>query len=136
MIPLTRRLAIWGPAAGQMAVIFVLSSIPDLGGLPGGLSDKTGHFLGYGLLAALVLRALAGGRLRGVTWKRAVLAVALCSLYGASDELHQLFVRGRSSDVLDWAADSLGAALSAAGVYALATLLAALESRGPGVRVQ
>lgn len=136
MTLLARRLAIWGPAAGQMAVIFFLSSIPDLGGLPGGLSDKTGHFLGYGLLAALVLRALSGGRLRAITWKRAVAAVALCSLYGASDELHQWFVPGRLSDVFDWVADSLGAAVSAAGVYALATLLVALDPPGPGVRVR
>jgi VanZ family protein len=30
-------------------------------------------------------------------------------VYGASDEFHQRFVPGRTADVLDWLADSLGA---------------------------
>ena len=40
--------------------------------------------------------------------------MALASLYGATDEFHQSFVPGRDSDVLDWVADTLGAALGAA----------------------
>jgi VanZ family protein len=34
--------------------------------------------------------------------------VAAGSLYGVSDEIHQAFVPGRSSDVLDWMADTAG----------------------------
>jgi VanZ family protein len=39
------------------------------------------------------------------------------SAYGASDEWHQSFVPGRSTDVRDWIADTIGAAL-AIGLYA------------------
>lgn len=101
---------LWGPVGLQMAVIFVASSIPDLGGLPGGMSDKSGHGIGYAILGALLLRALAGGRLRGITWQRAAAALLLATLYGVSDEFHQSFVPGRSPDRLDVLADSIGAA--------------------------
>lgn len=104
---------LWGPAIAQMAVIFIASSIPDVGALPGGVSDKGAHALGYGILSALLLRALARGRFAGVTWKTAVVSVFLATLYGASDEFHQMFVPGRSPDIHDVLADATGAALAA-----------------------
>jgi VanZ family protein len=110
---------VWGPAVAQMIAIFVASSIPDLTELPGGISDKTGHFVGYALLGLLVARALAGARLRAVTPGATLLAIALSSCYGATDEFHQRFVHGRSPDVHDWIADTLGA-LAGALLVALA----------------
>ncbi len=107
------RLAwLWGPPAAQMAIIFAASSIPDLGTLPGGVSDSSGHSIGYAILGALLLRALAHGRLSGVTWGRALAAFLLASLYGVSDEAHQAFVPGRFPDPLDLLADSVGAAVA------------------------
>jgi VanZ like family len=103
---------LWGPVALQMALIFAASSIPELGALPGGMSDKSGHGIGYGILGAVLVRALAGGRLNGITWRRAGLAVLLATLYGVSDEFHQSFVPGRSPDRFDVLADCLGAALT------------------------
>lgn len=105
---------LWGPVVLQMALIFAASSIPNLQHLPGGISDKSGHSIGYALLAGFLLRAFAGGRLRGVTWARGVLAIVLATLYGLSDEFHQLFVPGRSSDRYDVVADCLGASLAVA----------------------
>jgi VanZ family protein len=119
-----------------MALIFAASSIPDLGPLPG-MSDKSGHSIGYALLGALLLRALAGGRLRGVTWGRALAAVVLATLYGVSDEFHQTFVPGRSADRFDVLADGIGAtvAVLAAGAAAAARAWGILKfssrSRGP-----
>lgn len=110
--PRRARLFLWGPVVLQMAFIFAASSISDLGTLPVG--DVTGHGIGYALLGALLLRALAGGRFVGVTWGRAVAAVLLATLYGVSDELHQSFVPGRSADRYDVLADCLGAALAVA----------------------
>jgi VanZ family protein len=100
---------VWGPVAAQALAIFYLSSLPDLGPIPGGVNDKTGHVLGYGVLAVVLLRAFAGGRLGGVTWRRGVGTILLSSLYGASDEFHQSFVPGRSPDPADWVADTAGA---------------------------
>ncbi len=70
------------------------------------VDDKIGHFAAYGLLASLVCRALGGG------WRGALIALVAASAYGASDEWHQSFVPGRNSDVADWVADTLGAALA------------------------
>ena len=76
------------------------------------------HFVEYGGLAFLLCRALLG---EGLGWT-AALAVALVatSAYGASDEWHQRFTPGRSADVRDWEADSLGAAVGLMG-YVLAS---------------
>ncbi len=95
----------------QLAIIFAASSIPNLRHIPGGISDKSGHSIGYAILGGLILRALAGGRLQGVTWKRVIAAIVLSTLYGVSDELHQLFVPGRSADPFDVLADTVGATI-------------------------
>lgn len=111
---LVRSLGLWGPVAVQMAVIFTLSSIPDLKALPGGAPDWAGHGSVYALLGALLLRALAGGRREGVTLAVAVWAVGLAAAYGVTDEWHQTFVRGRSATLRDLWADIAGAAIAVA----------------------
>jgi len=120
---------VWGPAVAQMAVIFGASSIPNLGELPGGISDKTGHFTGYAILGTVVVRALAGARWSGVTSRAAVAAMLVSSAYGASDEFHQAFVPGRTPDVNDWLADTSGA-VAAVVVIRLAASVIARWRRG------
>jgi VanZ family protein len=83
------------------AVIFVFSSIPDLGtGL--GTWDlvlrKIAHAGEFALLGLLLARAL---RHDGV-------AVAAGVAYAVSDELHQHFVPGRVGSPLDVAIDAAG----------------------------
>lgn len=72
--------------------------------------DKLGHFAVYGLLGTLLCRM-------GTGWRSAGWAVLAASAYGVSDEWHQSFVPGRSVEVADWLADTLGAAL-ACSLYA------------------
>lgn len=72
--------------------------------------DKVGHFLVYGLLATLVCRMRPG-------WRGALIGLVAASLFGVTDEWHQSYVPGRSSDPMDWVADTLGAAL-AVSLYA------------------
>ena len=109
---------LWVPVAAYMAVIFVLSSIPNPPTVPQPGSDKVLHFLLYGGLAALVVRAAAGGFDRPVTIRTVIVAVMVSALYGATDELHQHFVPPRQMDAWDLAADSVGAAASALALYA------------------
>jgi VanZ family protein len=113
-IVLRSPLFLWGPVVLMLLVIFAASSIPNLKALPGNMSDKSGHSIGYGLLGGLILRALAGGRVRGVTWPYGIAAIALATLYGVTDEFHQLFVPGRSADRYDVLADCIGATLGTA----------------------
>lgn len=119
------------PAALYAGLLFALSAQPNpLPFLPPGLllQDKLLHGLAYTVLGALLLHGFQGS---GCPPRRAlVLAVALASFYGATDEFHQSFVPGRNADVLDWVADTLGAALGA-GAARLATL-ALRRPRGAG----
>jgi VanZ family protein len=45
-----------------------------------------------------------------------LVTILFCSLYGMSDEFHQSFVAGRNSEVADWLADTLGAAIATAAM--------------------
>lgn len=91
---------------------------PDVPG-----NDKMQHFLGYGGLAFLLgcLILLQSGH----SGKRRVMligAMALLALYGAFDELTQLFV-GRSCDLLDWLADLGGSAIGLTAILVLSRLI-------------
>jgi VanZ family protein len=119
-----RLLWVWLPAVAQMAAIFVASSIPNLGELPGGVSPDFGHFVGYALLGGLLARALADARVAGLTTRAAALAWVGSAVYGASDEFHQSFVPGRTPDVNDWFVDIAGAAVAIIACRAMAAAIA------------
>ena len=129
MPAVARWLWLWGPPVGEMAVLFWISSQSDVT-IPGGASDKTAHFAAFFALAALVLRAAAGGRWSGVNGRSAGVAFAVAAGYGALDELHQMLTPGRFPGVDDWVADVLGAATA----LLLALLAAALVRQGRGNR--
>jgi VanZ family protein len=112
-----RAFSLWGAVAAHLLLIFSLSSFPQLPAPPGGFTDKQAHALAYGVLAALLCRALAGGRLARVTVGRALAAALLATAYGATDEWHQSFVPGRQSDAADLWADAVGAAIVAVGCF-------------------
>lgn len=114
---------LWGPVLLVMGLIFFFSSLPDPGGPPGGISDKTAHVLVYAALGASLVRALAGGRITEMTLTRILFAAALGTLYGVSDEIHQHFVPPRTPDILDVAADAVGAFVGAILMTLLARLL-------------
>jgi VanZ family protein len=115
MAPL-RRLDLWLPPVLLMGLIFLFSAQPSLdSGL--GWIDTAGrkliHFAEYALLCFLWWRPLRTGM---PARRAALLALALSSLYAATDELHQSFVDGRHGTPVDWAIDTAGAAVAA---YAL-----------------
>lgn len=100
------------PIVVYAAVIFQLSSRPLR--LPVRIRnlDKVVHFTEYAGLGLLVGRALGG---YGVDRKRALwTGIALGTVYGLSDELHQRFTPHRSFELSDLVADFLG---SSAGAY-------------------
>ena len=119
-----KHVLLWGPVVVVMALIFSASSMSDPGAPPGGLSDKAAHFAAYAALGAALIRALAGGRSAAMTPRRVLLAIALATLYGLSDEIHQSFVPERTPDVMDLTADAVGAA---AGALILTTVARTLN---------
>ena len=87
------------PAALLMAAIFVFSSIPSQEmpsfGFWDTLVKKSGHAIGYGILALLFWYALRWER------KHAWMVFLFVIAYGLLDEFHQSFVPGRHPSILD-----------------------------------
>ena len=69
------------------------------------------HFLEYTVFGLLLAYALG---LRMGLAQSMVLAIVIASCYGVTDEFHQYFVPGRTTDVMDGLVDTIGAALGAA----------------------
>jgi VanZ family protein len=115
-----------------MGLIYWLSSQPSLPAPPALLTDKQAHGLAYGTLAALTLRALAQARWRGVTLRRAVVAVAIAVAYGVTDEWHQSHVVGRTAEMADLYANAVGAVSAAASLWACGIIAARRPSRQAG----
>lgn len=69
---------------------------------------KGAHAFSYALMGALSMGLVSTFELKKKRLS-AVLAFGLCLLYSVSDEVHQLFVQGRSGQVSDVVLDSCGA---------------------------
>ena len=106
-----RTLRLWVPVAAYMAAIFYVSSLSQPVVPPGG--DKPWHLLAYLGLGVLTLRAVAGGLGAWISWRAAALAIAIAVVYAGTDELHQMFVPGRSAQLSDLVADGLGVIVGA-----------------------
>lgn len=74
------------------------------------------HFCEYTVFGALLANAL---RCHMPLRRACLVAIACASLYGVSDEFHQLFVPGRMCDPVDWMVDTAGATLGSGIFYAV-----------------
>lgn len=72
------------------------------------LVSSVAHFCEYTVFGALLQNAL---RLRLGPRDAVLAAIACASLYGVTDEIHQIFVPGRCCDPIDWLVDTAGAVL-------------------------
>lgn len=84
-----------------MGVIFIGSSIGSMPKVGGRTTDaivhRTAHLIEFAILGWLVLRALSDGRLPDR--RTFIIALIVVTVYGASDEFHQRFTPGRSSEL-------------------------------------
>jgi VanZ family protein len=120
-IKTAKALLAWLPLALWMGAIFAMSSVPGeevertalrievalpvVGRVL--INQVTIHTVEYGVLAVLAFVALY---LQKVSLLRTALtALVIAIVYGGTDELHQLFVPGRSSSAMDLGYDALGA---------------------------
>lgn len=94
--------------------------------------SPVGHFTEYLLLGAALTNALrftpwttfesnATARPAGMLgdFPAPLIALIFSSLYGVSDEFHQIFTPSRSCDPMDWLVDTCAAAIGAAIVWTL-----------------
>ena len=68
--------------------------------------DKLLHFLIFGLLATVILRT---NRLKQLRLRDLIISIIIVSVYGIFDEIRQSFTPGRSVEIGDWVADTVGA---------------------------
>lgn len=114
-----KKLSLWLPPILWAALIFHFSSGKVFVASTIYWQDftvkKIGHTLLFGFLAILVYRGLRG---EGVSAKNAVIwAIIISTLYGATDEYHQLFTQGREARVRDVFIDGIGATVFTFFVY-------------------
>jgi VanZ family protein len=95
-----------------MAAVFAVSSLSRLGAASR-VPDWISHPIEYGAGSVLLCRALAERGGGPIAARTAVLATLLATAYGVTDEYHQSFVPGRTSDPADVGKDFAGAALGA-----------------------
>jgi VanZ family protein len=125
-------LVTWGPVLVWMGIIFYLSGTNTWTAQKGPPAyqafRKSGHILEYGVLALLVGWALyATLKKPGEIPSKAFLlrvwgvGVVLCTLYAATDEIHQAFVPRREFHLTDILIDALSAT-AALGVWYIAKI--------------
>ncbi|TYS69801.1 VanZ family protein [Sutcliffiella horikoshii] len=145
----------WALVVGWMALIFFLSAqhAEQSADLSGGITElvnevveqvapdaefhideisffvrKNAHFFAYMLLAVLTLNAVRRSGGRG--WLSMGVAFIISVLYAISDEVHQLFVPGRSGQVSDVLLDSMGALVGIA-LYSLISRWLGRRNKAP-----
>lgn len=98
------------PLITYWIILFILTSLPagfaietkDIG-------DKFLHFGAYALLSVLLyLNLYFQNKIKVLNKFPATFTVLIASIYGLFDEIHQMFVPGRSAEFLDWLADFSG----------------------------
>lgn len=102
-----------------IATIYYLSSLSGLDlGIDFAAKDKLSHMVAYGLLGLFVLGTMRLSTM-GYSYNQVALATLIATAYGITDEWHQSYVPGRTSDPMDLVADCIGALLVTLAARAL-----------------
>lgn len=119
-----KRLLYWLPALFWASLLFYLSSRSNL---PGGgiFPDAASHYFAYLILGLCCALGFASRIPLEVPSSVYVLSWISATIYGLSDEWHQMFTPGRTPSWEDVVADALGALTG----LALLRLIAFVRSR-------
>lgn len=128
-IELHKKHLVYMPLIFYWLLILTLTSLPgnDMPNIK--IWDKLEHFLAFGGLGFLLHLSLRVQNkfivLKKLPWLFTILIVAC---YAAFDELHQLFIPGRSCDINDWIADMIGVTI---GVVLMALMIFIFDKKRP-----
>jgi len=111
---LRRFIFIHMPWTAIMAAITIQSSFSSITLPPIGIhfSDKFLHFVVFGILGWFLARGLYHSKNEFIKKQFVIVSCIIGFIFAFSDEWHQSFVPGRSSEFLDWTADCLGILVS------------------------
>lgn len=99
------------PAIGWAFIIFIISSIPakSIPSLAMLRYDKLIHVAIFMVLGMLVYRALISSQSRySFSWGKIFFSLSVVILYGVLDETYQGTIPGRTLDIWDAVADTIG----------------------------
>jgi len=101
----------WFPVFSYMGIIFFLSSRSSFSFSPPPIPyfDKICHLAEFAVLGYLLIRAFIHYDNPSLNKYALLLTIIIAVLFGLTDELHQLFVPLRHSDVFDLIFDGFGA---------------------------
>lgn len=90
-------------SSGQSsAVTLLLQRLLHTEAITNHMVRKTAHFIEFAGLGFLTTYSAY------VSFNKMYLGVVIASLYAATDEIHQIFVDGRSCQLTDWMLDTVG----------------------------
>lgn len=100
----------WLPVLVYAGLIFYFSSLSLIPPVIIKIIPETliWHMIEYAIFSVLLFRALANTNNIILKNNTALLAIIIATLYGITDETHQLFVPGRSFSYYDMIADLIG----------------------------
>ncbi|HTL70247.1 MAG TPA: VanZ family protein [Candidatus Eisenbacteria bacterium] len=108
-----RAAAAWLATGLYACLIFAISAIPHIP-VPPKLqmmnADKLFHMIEYGFFGVLIVRSFGFSFEFPSEFWLGLAALAAGVVYATTDEFHQKFVPGRSSDLMDGLADTAGLA--------------------------
>lgn len=106
-------------------ILFLATTLPVQSVPSVAIGDKINHLAAYFVLSCLLYLTLIYQRKSEYLFNKAAFAtIVISSVYGALDEIHQMFIPGRFAEVLDWLADATGAIL---GVLIISYLIKKLK---------
>lgn len=107
-----KTLKYWLPLIFYMGLIFYLSSIshPSVPMKDVWNIDKIYHLIEYGIFGFLAFIAFVHTPLDILFRSKSpiIFAIVFTAFYGATDEIHQIFVPGRYASGVDWIFDVIG----------------------------
>lgn len=113
-----KTLFVYFPLFVYWLILFIATTLPGNKVPNLGVSDKIEHSTAYMVLSVLLCMTYTFQNKIKIFWKKPFLMTILTvTFYGALDELHQLFIPGRSCDIKDLMADVAGASVGLLIVY-------------------
>jgi VanZ family protein len=120
-----KKLLVYTPLIIYWIILFIATTLPVQSVPSFAISDKLHHLAAYFVLSCLLYLTLVYQRKSEYLFNKAsIAAFVIASVYGALDEIHQMFVPGRFAEFLDWVADASGAVL---GVIVISYLMKKLN---------
>ena len=101
------------PVLGAALSIYYVSSLPQIPYIHTTFAwyDKVLHIIAYFIFGISLLLAFVPYK-KTTLKKKLIISIIIGAFYGATDEYHQYFVIGRSSEIADLIADIIGIGLS------------------------